>query len=288
VLVETLPAAFEMDEILHELRDHSAGLNCGRWDYIFSYIKTLRHRPDALLPDRSQITMEQPNMRAYTQLCVRTCHRRGAARDGRDVGLHPGQERRGGERGRVRARCGPTSGARRRTATTGAGSRTRRSSRWRARCSPRTWAAATTSSTCCARTCAVRAADLLAVPAGTRTEAGLRLNVRVGVQYLAAWLGSAGAVPLYNLMEDAATAEISRTQIWQWLQHGAALDDGRPVTAELVDRVLDEELAVIRAEVGADRYEGGRFGEARDLFRHVATAVPLVEFLTLPAYERLD
>ena len=134
----------------------------------------------------------------------------------------------------------------------------------------------------------VSAADLLAVPAGTRSEAGLRLNVRVGVQYLEAWLRGSGAVPLYNLMEDAATAEISRTQIWQWLHHGATLDDGRRVTAELLDGVLAEELTVVREEIGPARFDGGRFSEARDLFRRVATADPLVEFLTLPAYEKLD
>jgi malate synthase len=134
----------------------------------------------------------------------------------------------------------------------------------------------------------VSASDLLAVPAGPRTEAGLRLNVRVGVQYIEAWLRGAGAVPLYNLMEDAATAEISRTQIWQWLHHRVALDDGRPVTAALVDRVLDEELAVVRQEIGAARYDAGRFREARALFLRVATETPLIEFLTLPAYEQLD
>jgi malate synthase len=286
VLVETLPAAFEMDEILHELREHSAGLNCGRWDYIFSYIKTLRHRPDALLPDRSQITMEQPNMRAYTQLCVRTCHRRGAHAMGGMSAFIPVKN----DEAANEAAFGKVRADKRREAADG------HDGSWVAHPALVPVAREVFAAQLGGRDnqldvlredVRVSAADLLAVPTGTRTEAGLRLNVRVGVQYLAAWLASAGAVPLYNLMEDAATAEISRTQIWQWLHHGATLDDGRAVTAELVDRVLDEELTVIRREVGGPRFDAGRFDEARDLFRQVATAVPLVEFLTLPAYDRL-
>jgi malate synthase len=286
VLIETLPAAFEMDEILHELREHSAGLNCGRWDYIFSYVKTRRDDPAALLPDRSQVTMEQPNMRAYTQLCVRTCHRRGAHAMGGMSAFIPVKN----DEAANQAAFEKVRADKRREAADG------HDGTWVAHpalvpVAREVFAAhlgAKDNQLDVARgDVSVGAADLLRVPAGPRTEAALRLNVRVGVQYIEAWLGGAGAVPLYNLMEDAATAEISRTQIWQWLRHGAALDDGRPVTADLVDRLLDEELAVVQGEVGPARFAAGRFPEARALFRRVATETPLIEFLTLPAYEQL-
>ncbi|CAA9351780.1 MAG: Malate synthase [uncultured Gemmatimonadaceae bacterium] len=284
VLIETLPAAFEMHEILHELREHSAGLNCGRWDYIFSYIKTRRDDPTAVLPDRSQITMAQPNMRAYTQLCVQTCHRRGAhAMGGMSAFIPVKDDPAANDAAFERVRAD-----KRREAADGHDG---------------TWVAHPALVPVAREVFAARlggaddqldvtrddvrvsAADLLAVPTGTRTEDGLRLNVRVGVQYLAAWLGAAGAVPLYNLMEDAATAEISRTQIWQWLRHGATLDDGRPVTPALVDRILDEEVAALRSAPAAP--STARLAEAAALFRDVATATPLVEFLTLPAYDAL-
>jgi malate synthase len=285
-LIETLPAAFEMDEILHELRDHSAGLNCGRWDYIFSFIKTLRHDPDALLPDRSQVTMEQPCMRAYTTLAIRTCHRRGAhalggmaaqipirnepeasaaalakvrvdklreVRDGHDGTwvAHPGLVPVAREVFEVHMK-GANQLARLREDVT------------------------------------VLGPDLLQVPVGTRTEAGLRLNLRVGVQYLEAWLGGLGCVPLYHLMEDAATAEISRTQVWHWIHHGARLDDGRTVTRDLVLRLLGEEMERVAAEVGQARFDSGRFRDAVQLFLQVGTSAALEEFLTLPAYEELN
>jgi malate synthase len=285
-LIETLPAAFEMDEILYELRDHSAGLNCGRWDYIFSFIKIHREDSAALLPDRSQVTMEQPFMRAYTQLVIRTCHRRGVhaiggmaaqipirddaeasaaalarvradklreVRDGHDGTwvAHPGLVPLAREVFEAHMR-GPHQLDRRREDAT------------------------------------ATAADLLRAPAGTRTENGLRLNVRVGVQYLEAWLRGLGCVPLYHLMEDAATAEISRTQIWQWIRHHATLDDGRSVTRELVERVLAEELERIGREIGAERLRQGRFDEATRLFLRVATAEPMEEFLTLAATDTLN
>ncbi|HET9275647.1 MAG TPA: malate synthase A [Gemmatimonadales bacterium] len=286
VLIETLPAAFRMDEILWELREHSAGLNCGRWDYIFSFIKTRALDPAAVLPDRSQVTMEQPCMRAYTQLVVRTCHRRGVhamggmaaqipirdnpeaseqalakvradklreVRDGHDGTwvAHPGLVPVALEVFRAHA-PGPNQLGRLREDVD------------------------------------VSAADLLDVPTGTRTDAGLRHNVRVGVQYLEAWLRGLGCVPLYNLMEDAATAEISRTQVWQWVRHGATLDDGRAVTAELVREITAQEQQTIEREIGSDRYHAGRFPEATELFLRLATAPDCEEFLTLPAYEMLD
>jgi malate synthase len=286
VLIETLPAAFEMDEILWELRDHSAGLNCGRWDYIFSFIKTRAHDPAALLPDRSQVTMEQPCMRAYTQLVVKTCHRRGVHAMGGMAAQIPIRsdpvaseqalakvradklrEVRDGHDGTWVAHPGLVPVAREVFDAHMPGpnqlGRTREDVR-------------------------VTAAELLEVPAGTRTEDGLRHNIRVGVQYLEAWLRGLGCVPLYNLMEDAATAEISRTQVWQWIRHGATLEDGRTVTADLVREITREELEVVEREVGPERFRSGGYSAAAELFLELATARECEEFLTLPAYARLD
>ena len=284
-LIETLPAAFEMDEILYELREHSAGLNCGRWDYIFSFIKTRRHDPAAVLPDRSQVTMEQPCMRAYTQLTVRTCHRRGVHAIGgmaAQIPIRTDPEASEAALARVRAdkkrevgdghdgtwvaHPGLVALAREMFEAVMKGpnqlERLREDVRF-------------------------GAADLLRVPEGTRTEEGVRHNLRVGVQYLEAWLRGVGCVPLYHLMDDAATAEISRTQIWHWLHHGAALEDGRPVTRELVTLLLDQEMERVASDIGRERFESGRFSQAIDLFLRVATTPELEEFLTLPAYEAL-
>ncbi len=284
VLIETLPAAFEMDEILHELREHSAGLNCGRWDYIFSVIKTLRADPAWVMPDRAQVTMQQPFMRAYTQLLIRTCHRRE---------VHA----MGGMAAQIPIKDDPTASAealervradKLREVTDG------HDGTWVAH--PGLVALATEIFDAHMKTrhqihrkredVRVGAAELLQVPQGTRTEAGLRHNLRVGVQYLEAWLQGNGCVPLYNLMEDAATAEISRTQVWQWLHHGAVLVDGPPLSAQRLRRVLDEELAKLRAALGP-RYDLGRFAEARGLFERLSSADELDEFLTLPAYDEL-
>jgi malate synthase len=284
-LIETLPAAFEMDEILHELREHSAGLNCGRWDYIFSFIKTRRGDPAAVLPDRSQVTMEQPCMRAYTTLAVRTCHRRGAHAIGgmaAQIPIRNDPEASAVALARVRA-------DKLREAGDG------HDGTWVAHpglvpVAREVFEAAAPGPHQLGRLredVRVGAGDLLRTPTGTRTEDGLRLNVRVGVQYLEAWLRGTGCVPLYHLMEDAATAEISRTQLWHWIRHGATLADGRPVTRELVERVLDEEMGRVAREVGAARMTSGRFPEAIELFLRVSTAPELEEFLTLPAYEAL-
>ncbi len=286
VLIETLPAAFEMDEILWELKDHSAGLNCGRWDYIFSFIKTLSGRPEAVLPDRSQVTMEQPFLRAYTQLLVKTCHRRGVHAMGGMAAQIPiktdpvanetalGKVRadklrevRDGHDGTWVAHPGLVPVARELFDAHMAGPNQIHRKREDFHCTE---------------------AELLRVPEGTRTEAGLRWNVRVGVQYLEAWLRGTGCVPLYNLMEDAATAEISRTQIWQWMRHGATLDDGRVVTVELFRKLLAEEMQSVRSEVGQDRFASGRFREAIDLFDRLTSSPELVPFLTLPAYDLLQ
>jgi malate synthase len=289
VLVETILAAFEMDEILYELRDHSGGLNAGRWDYLFSIIKKFRHHPEFVLPDRAQVTMTVPFMRAYTELLVKTCHRRGAFAMGGMAAFIPSRrdpavnevalvkvredkerESSDGFDGTWVAHPDLVPVARE-VFERKLGGRPNQLDRQRPEVS-------------------VTAEQLLdvRVPGGTITEGGVRTNVSVGVQYLASWLRGNGAAAINNLMEDAATAEISRSQIWQWVRHGAKLDDGRPVTAELVRQIEAEEQAKIRAAVGEDFYASGRFVEAAGLFEEVALSREFVEFLTLPAYEHLD
>jgi len=284
VLIETLPAAFEMDEILYELREHSAGLNCGRWDYIFSSIKTLREHPDFVLPDRGQVTMETPFLAAYVRLLIRTCHRRGIHAMGGMAAQIPikddpaaneaalskvradkAREVREGHDGTWVAHPGlvPIAKAIFDAGMPGPNQINR------------------------LRDDVVTPAMLVDPPSGTRTEAGLRHNIRVGIQYLEAWLRGLGCVPIYNLMEDAATAEICRTQIWQWIHHRATLEDGRLVDRALVTQLTGEELTRIRSEVGDARFDKGRFTDARALFDRVALADTLEEFLTIPAYEAL-
>ena len=284
VLIETLPAAFEMDEILHELREHSAGLNCGRWDYIFSLIKTFRADPAWVIPDRAQVGMTQPCMRAYTQLLIRTCHRREVhAMGGMAAQIPIKDDKKASEEALERVRADKL-----REVTDGHDG---------------TWVAhpglvllatkifdehmkAPNQIHRKREDVHVTEKDLLQVPQGTRTEAGLRQNLRVGVQYLEAWLQGNGCVPLYNLMEDAATAEISRTQVWQWLHHRAALDDGQPLSAERFRRILDEELGKLKEALGP-RYDHGRFAEAKSLFDRMSTSDDFNEFLTLAAYDEL-
>jgi malate synthase len=288
-LVETLPAAFEMDEILYELRDHSAGLNCGRWDYIFSFIKTLAGDPTKVLPDRSLVTMDQGFLRAYVQLLIQTCHRRDVhamggmaaqipikgdtvandaalakvradklreVRDGHDGTwvAHPGLVPVAKEIF-DREMPAPNQIARKREEV------------------------------------AVTREDLLRPVAGTPTEAGLRHNVRVGVQYLESWLRGIGCVPLYNLMEDAATAEICRAQIWQWLRYGVKIawaGGEQPLTRDRLAIVVREELEGLGAALGS-RFDSpsARFPEAVRLFAQLCTAERFEEFLTLPAYRSL-
>jgi malate synthase len=282
VLIETILAAFEMEEILYELREHSAGLNAGRWDYIFSAIKKFRDRPEMVLPDRVQVTMTVPFMRAYTELLVRTCHRRGAHAIGGMAAFIP--SRRDPEVNEIA--LAKVREDKVREATDGfdgtwvahpdlvpvatavfdevLGERPNQVGRLREEVS----------------VTAEQLLDLASTP-GEVTEAGLRTNVNVGILYLESWLRGTGAAAIYNLMEDAATAEISRSQVWQWVRHGR-------FTREVVRRVVDEELETIRGLVGADAFEGGRFPEARELFEQVALADDFPEFLTLPAYERLD
>jgi malate synthase len=285
VLIETLPAAFEMDEILYALREHSAGLNCGRWDYIFSYIKTLASDPGSVLPDRSQVGMTQPFMRAYSQWCIRTCHRRGVHAMGGMAAQIPikGDEHANNEAlDRVRA-------DKRREAEDG------HDGTWVAHpglvaLAREQFDAVVDGDHQIARLredLSIDAAQLLEVPRGSRTEEGLKLNIRVGIRYLEAWLRGVGCVPLYHLMEDAATAEISRTQIWQWLRHGAELEDGQIVDEPLVRATLDEVLVEIEHEVGTTAFSVGCYDQAAVLFSDLCFSAELEEFLTLQAYDLL-
>jgi len=288
VLIETIPAAFEMEEILYELRDHSAGLNAGRWDYLFSVIKKFRSRgQEFVLPERNSVTMTAPFMRAYTELLVKTCHRRGAHAMGGMAAFIP--SRRDPEVNAV-ALAKVREDKNREAGDGFDGS----------------WVAHPDLVPLCREVfdgvlgdapnqlgkqrpeVSVTAAELLAVSKtpGTITEAGLRNNVSVGIQYLASWLGGNGAVAIFNLMEDAATAEISRSQVWQWLNNDVRLDDGQLVTADLVRRIVGEELGKVRDSAG-DAFDTPRFDQAVKLFTEVALADDYVEFLTLPAYEEM-
>ncbi|TCO16541.1 malate synthase [Kribbella steppae] len=281
VLIETYPAAFEMEEILYELREHSAGLNAGRWDYMFSVIKTHRTRgADFQLPDRNSVTMTVPFMRAYTELLVRTCHKRGAHAIGGMAAFIPSKDPAVNEQAFAKVEAD-----KRREAGDGFDG---------------SWVAHPGMVETCrtvfdsvlgsepnqlgklredVHVTAEQLLDVAATP-GEVTEAGLRNNVSVAIQYLAAWLDGLGAVGIFNLMEDAATAEISRSQIWQWRQNGVVLDTGETVTTELVERIADEEITKL------DQYL--RYQSARALFLEVALADDYVDFLTLPAYERFS
>ncbi|HLZ47034.1 MAG TPA: malate synthase A [Candidatus Limnocylindria bacterium] len=281
VLVETFPAAFEMEEILYELRDHSAGLNAGRWDFIFSVIKKFNHRPDFLLPDRIQVTMTVPFMRAYTELLVRTCHTRGAfALGGMAAFIPTRKDPKVNEVALAKVREDKT-----REANDGF------DGTWVAHPDLVPTAMAEFDRVLGARKNQlertrddVRVTDAqlraVGVPGGTITDAGVRGNVSVGIQYLESWLRGVGAAAIYNLMEDAATAEISRSQIWQWVHHGARTVEGTAVTKELVRAIGREEVARLDGP-------GRRFADALALFEAVALADRFVEFLTLPGYDQL-
>ena len=289
VLIETLPAAFEMDEILYELRDHSAGLNAGRWDYIFSSIKCFADRPAMVLPDRADVTMTVPFMRAYTELLAATCHRRGAHAMGGMAAFIPSRQEPDinekaldGVRDDKQREVGQgydgtwvahpdLVGVARGVFERGLGGAPNQLGRQRED----------------VQVTAAELQDLGATP-GEITEEGLRVNVNVGFQYVSFWLTGRGAAAINNLMEDAATAEISRTQIWQWVHHRVTLSDGRTVTPELVRELLDEETTRIRAGVGEETWQRGRPAETRELFDRVALSAELIEFLTIPAYGYLD
>ena len=285
ILIETLPAAFELDEILYEMREHIVGLNCGRWDYIFSFIKRIGKQARFLTPDRAAMTMGAGFLRAYSLLVIKTCHRRGAfAMGGMAAQIPVKNDPAANEAAFAKVRADKE-----REAKDG------HDGTWVAhpdlvpvadevfdRLMPQ------------ANQLDKQRADvnvtrdmLLEVHQGERTEAGLRENIRVGVQYIEAWLRGRGAVPLYNLMEDAATAEISRAQIWQWLYHKAKLADGREVTPDLFKSVMADEMAKVRAALGDEVYRKGRFAEAEKLFSDMSLASKFEEFLTLPAYRLL-
>jgi len=284
VLIETILAAFEMHEILWELRDHIVGLNCGRWDYIFSFIKKFRSRPEFVLPDRAQVTMTTHFMRSYSLLAIQTCHRRGAhAMGGMAAQIPIRNDPKVNEAALAKVREDKE-----REASDG------HDGTWVAH--PGLVALALEvfdakmpqphQRNRLREDVKVSAGDLLRVPSGTITEQGLRVNVNVGLRYLESWLRGTGCVPIFNLMEDAATCEISRTQIWQWIKHPrGVLEDGRKVTVALVRGVMAEELEKIRADLGPATFERSKFDLARGVFDAVATGEPLIDFLTLPAYE---
>ncbi|GAB4216503.1 MAG: malate synthase A [Roseiflexaceae bacterium] len=287
VLIETILAAFEMDEILYELREHSAGLNCGRWDYIFSCIKKFCNKPDMLLPDRALVTMTTHFMRSYSLLAIKTCHRRNIhAVGGMSAFIPVKGDPQANERAFAQVRADKE-----REATDGHDG---------------TWVAHPGLVPVALEVfnrvmpqpnqidrkredVAVSAVDLLQFAEGPITEAGLRTNISVGIQYIEAWLGGQGAVPIFNLMEDAATAEISRAQVWQWIRHPEGkLADGRKITVELVRSLIGEELEKIRASLGEQRYNSGNFPRASELFDRLVTSDTFIEFLTLPGYEYVN
>jgi malate synthase len=285
ILIETLPAAFELDEILHEMRDHIVGLNCGRWDYIFSFIKRVGKQSRFLTPDRGAMTMGAAFLRAYSLLVIKTCHRRGAFAMG-------------GMAAQIPVKNDPV-------ANDGAFAKVRADKEREAKDGhDGTWVAHPDLVPVATEVfdklmpqanqldklradVTVTRDMMLEVHKGERTETGLRENIRVGVQYIEAWLRGRGAVPLYNLMEDAATAEISRAQIWQWLYHKAKLADGREVTPDLFKSAMADEMAKLRSTLGADVYGKGRFAEAERLFAEMSLAPRFEEFLTLSAYKLL-
>jgi malate synthase len=286
VLIETILATFETEEILYELREHSAGLNCGRWDYIFSFIKKFRNLPGFTLPDRSQVTMTSPFMRAYCLNVIKVCHSRGAHAMGGMAAQIPIKS----DAAANEAALAKVLADKEREASDGHDG---------------TWVAHPGLVPIALKAfdkhmpqanqiskqrddIHVTAADLLKPFTGTITEDGLRGNIRVGVQYLEAWLGGNGCVPLYNLMEDAATAEISRAQIWQWLKHNAELVDGRKITTQLYDELLPQEMARIEKEVGSERFSKGNYSIAANLFSEMSKSAQFAEFLTLPAYELIN
>ena len=287
VLIENILATFEMDEILWELRDHSAGLNCGRWDYIFSAIRKFQKHPDFYLPDRAQVTMTTPFMHAYSQLVIKTCHRREIhAMGGMAAQIPIKNDPQANEEALAKVRADKE-----REAKDGHDG---------------TWVAhpglvgiareifdkymPTPNQIHRKRDDVdVKAADLLAIPTGTITAGGMRTNIDVGIRYMAAWLSGNGCVPIYNLMEDAATAEISRSQIWQWLHNPhTKLDDGRPITADLLRQTTADVLSEIKQQVGESEFTAGNYELAARLFDEISEADEFTDFLTLKAYEYLN
>jgi len=285
ILIETLPAAFQMDEILYELRDHIVGLNCGRWDYIFSYIKRLALNPNYILPDRSQVIMGDAFLSSYSLLLIKTCHKRGAFAMGgmaAQIPVKNNDEENNQAFEKVK-------NDKEREANNGHDG---------------TWVAhpglvpvamevfdnkltGDNQLSVSLDNVTITQEDLLKVHEGQRTEEGMRECIKVGVQYIEAWLTGRGAVPLYNLMEDAATAEISRAQIWQWLKHSTPLDDGRVVNEELFKKILSSEIDKLKEVLGEDIWNKGKYEKAVEIFEKMSISPVCEEFLTLPAYEEI-
>lgn len=285
VLIETIMAAFEMDEILYELRDHSAGLNCGRWDYIFSYIKKFKNLPGYVVPDRAQVGMTAPFMSAYSKLVIQTCHKRG---------VHA----MGGMAAQIPIKSDPEANER-------AIEKVRQDKLLEVKNGhDGTWVAhpalvevamqifdefmpAPNQIAVEKEAVNLSAANLLEVPKGTITETGVRQNINVGILYIESWLRGNGAAAIYHLMEDAATAEISRTQLWQWLKAGSKTVDGQQIDKAWIEALIPQELDKIREYVGDRAYETGRFAEATQLLRELIYAETFHEFLTTPAYDMI-
>ncbi|WP_394129012.1 malate synthase A [Shewanella maritima] len=286
-LIETLPAVFEMEEILYELRANIVALNCGRWDYIFSYIKTLKRHSDRILPDRQAVTMDTKFLSAYSRLLIKTCHKRGALAMGGMAAFIPAKdeatnkqvlekvrgdkelEARNGHDGTWVAHPGLADTAMGIFNDYIGGGNTNQLHITRDVDAP------------------ISAAELLEPCDGERTESGMRLNIRIALQYIEAWIQGNGCVPIYGLMEDAATAEISRTSIWQWIQHEKTLSNGKLVTKDLFRSMLQEEIQYVKAELGEERFNAGQFSQAAKLFEQITTSDELIDFLTLPGYELL-
>ena len=286
-LIETLPGVFEMDEFLYELKDHAAALNCGRWDYIFSYIKTLKTHGDRMLPDRHAVGMDKPFLDAYSRLLIRTCHRRGALAMGGMSAFLPAKtpDEDAVNKEKVRA-------DKQREADNG------HDGSWVAHPAlagvvndvySNAFKPGKTNQLEVTRDNdgEITAADLLAAPEGPFTDEGLRNNIRVALQYIEAWLGGLGAVAIYGLMEDAATAEISRASIWQWIKNGATLSNGETMTADYFRKVMAEEIEVVKNELGDARWDAGHFDDAIALLEHLCTAEEFETFLTLGAYRKI-
>jgi malate synthase len=286
VLIETLPAAFEMDEILYELKDHSAGLNCGRWDYIFSFIKKFSYRDDLALPDRSTITMDRHFLKSYVELLIETCHRRGIhAMGGMAAQIPIKRDAEANERAMERVRQDKL-----REVKAG------HDGTWVAH--PGLIAVAKAvfdehmpgPNQISKRNAgiAIQASDLMAVPEGEITRKGLEMNIDIGLRYLAAWLDGLGCVPIYDLMEDAATAEISRAQLWQWAHHGGRMKDGVVLDVSSVVGTIPVVLDRIRQELGEQRFAASKFSAAGKMFEEMIAAKQLPEFLTSVAYDSID
>ncbi len=284
VLIEVINAVFEMDEILYTLKDYIVGLNCGRWDYIFSFIKKFAKRPDFVLPDRAQVTMRVPFLKAYSELLIQTCHKRGAFAMG---GMAPQIPIKGNDEANEKA-LGMVKNDKEREASWGHDG---------------TWVAhpglipiamevfdrlmPEPNQVSKQLDVNITAADLLAIPDGTITEAGIRGNINVSIQYMASWLDGNGCVPINNLMEDAATAEISRTQLWQWAHHPVKDEHGEEITMDSIMARFSEELAKIKEQVGDAAYQAGKYEDAAELLKDLVKREDFIDFLTLPAYEQL-